>query len=325
MQTEMDKLPELVEAILFVAGQGVELKDIADKLEVDIKDIKQAIETLKEKHKNNGINVITYKNSVQMCSNSIYADDIALVLNPIREKQLTKAALETLAIIAYKQPITKLEIEQVRNVNSDYAMQVLTNFKLVEVVGRKDAVGKPLLYGTTEEFLKHFNLQDIDDLPDYDEILERIEIIHAESAKGDSLYGSTEIIPEDQLADAKSKEDNKDADQNNEQSSSTQSDNTNNGSLDNSTEIAQQEENNQSSISQNENLNNVGFDNQDKQMQDPNKENKNQDLLDSDKPSLEEQNIQVEEDLEEVKNTLINANKEDEDAIIDSFKDSDIL
>lgn len=202
MQTEIEKLPEVVEAILFVAGQGVEIKDIADKLELDIDIIKGAIEQLKQKHANDGINIITYKNSVQMCSNSFFAEDIAVVLNPIREKQLTKAALETLAIIAYKQPITRLEIEQVRNVNCDYAMQVLTTFKLVEVVGRKDAVGKPLLYGTTDEFLKHFDLQSIDDLPDYDEILDRIKIIHAEE-RNDALYGSTEIIPEEQLADHK--------------------------------------------------------------------------------------------------------------------------
>ncbi len=321
MQTEMERLPELVEAILFVAGQGVEIKDIAEKLEVDVKEIKQAIETLKEKHKDDGINIITYKNSAQMCSNSIYAEDIAVVLNPIREKQLTKAALETLAIIAYKQPITKLEIEQVRNVNSDYAMQVLTNFKLVEVVGRKDAVGKPLLYGTTEEFLKHFNLQDIDSLPDYDEILERIEIIHAESAKGDSLYGSTEIIPEDQLADAKTNQENVESDQavdennkknndaenaNKENQASTETPNSTSDSLV-LTEDAASTENSQINSKE-----------------EPLDENANetQTLKDS---NINNHQTEEEADLEAVKNTLINANTDDEDAIIDSFKDSDIL
>lgn len=205
MLTNKENLTQLVESILFVAGQGVEIKDIAEKLEIDKKDIVKAIEELKKKHENDGINIITYKESVQMCSNPVYAEDIATVLNPIREKQLTKAALETAAIIAYKQPITKLDIEQVRGVNSDYAVQVLTNFKLIEVVGRKDAVGKPLLYGTTDEFLKRFDLQSIEDLPDYDELLERIKVIHSEQ-KSDALYGSTEIIPEEQLADSKAKQ-----------------------------------------------------------------------------------------------------------------------
>ena len=203
MQASKEELLNVVEGILFVSGQGVEIKDIAEKLEVDQKKIEKVIEELKEKHKDDGFNIITYKKSVQMCSNSKYAEDIATVLNPIREKQLTKAALETLAIVAYKQPITRLDIEQVRGVNSDYALQVLINFKLVEVVGRKDAVGKPLLFGTTDEFLKRFDLQNIDDLPDYEELLNRIKILHEPVT--DALYKSTEIIPEEDLPDSKAK------------------------------------------------------------------------------------------------------------------------
>jgi segregation and condensation protein B len=206
MQTNKSKLTQVIEATLFVSGQGIEIKDLVEKLEVDKKDVLKSIEELKKKHQDDGINIITYKDSVQMCSNPDFAEDIATVLNPIREKQLTKAALETAAIVAYKQPVTKLDIEQVRGVNSDYAMQVLTSFKLVEVVSRKDAVGKPLLYGTTDEFLKRFELQSINDLPDYDELLERIKVLHADQNKTDALYGSTEIIPEEQLADSKAKQ-----------------------------------------------------------------------------------------------------------------------
>lgn len=202
MIADKENLDKVVEAILFVAGNGVELKDIAEKLEVEIKDIKKSVENLKEKHKDDGFNIITYKDSAQFSSNPDFAEDIATVLNPIREKQLTKAALETLAIIAYKQPVTKLDIEQVRGVNSDYAVQVLTSFKLIEVVGRKDAIGKPLLYGTTDEFLKRFDLQSIDDLPDYEELLSRIKVLHESS---DSLYKSDEIIPEEDLPDSVAK------------------------------------------------------------------------------------------------------------------------
>ena len=202
MLAPKDELDNVIESILFVAGQGVELDVIAEKLEVDVKDVKKSIERLKEKHKDEGINVITYKNCAQLSSCPSYAEDIANVLNPIREKQLTKAALETAAIIAYKQPVTRLDIEQIRGVNSDYALQVLLNFKLIEVVGRKDAIGKPLLFGTTDEFLKRFELQSINDLPDYEELLERIEVLHQEFDEG--LYRSTQIIPEEELPDSDS-------------------------------------------------------------------------------------------------------------------------
>ena len=85
--------------------------------------------------------------------------------------------LETLSIIAYKQPITRLEIEEIRGVDCTYAVQNLSKMNLIEVVGKKDAVGKPLLFGTTDEFLKRFSLNDLDDLPDYESLADRIETI----------------------------------------------------------------------------------------------------------------------------------------------------
>ena len=194
MQNDLKELQEVIEGLLFVSGQGVEIADIVEKLEVKEKQVKDAIEQLKEKYADRGINVITYKTKVQLCSNPIYADDISSVLNPIKEKQLTKAALETMAIVAYKQPITKPEVEQVRGVDSGYAIQILLDFKLIEVVGRKDAIGKPLLYGTTDEFLKRFELQSIEDLPEYDELLERIQVIHTAS-DDTSLFGVVEGNP----------------------------------------------------------------------------------------------------------------------------------
>ena len=110
-----------------------------------------------------------------------------------------------MAIIAYKQPITKLEIEEIRNSKSaDYAIQMLLDHKLIEVVGRKDAVGKPFLFGTTDEFLKRFNLSSLQDLPSYEDLLERIKLIRQETEvqhSTDSLYrdhtiSQEEIIPE---------------------------------------------------------------------------------------------------------------------------------
>ena len=202
MLCDKSKLIDVVEGILFVSGSGVAIKDIAEKLEVEKKDVDKAVEELKTRLAGSGINLITYRGNAQLCSNPDIAEDIATVLNPIREKLLTKAAMETLAIVAYKQPVTRLEIEQIRGgASSDYAMQILMNFKLVEVVGRKDAVGKPLLFGTTDEFLKRFNLNSLEDLPDYEELLERIQVLKQEA--NDSLYRSTEIIPDEELPDSK--------------------------------------------------------------------------------------------------------------------------
>lgn len=196
-----EELKEIVLSILFVSGDGLEKDFILQKLEITPKELDEAIEELcKEYNGAKGVRVIKYKNKVQLCSNPNYADYISEVLNPVRERSLTRAALETLAIIAYKQPITKLEIEDIRRVNSDYAVQVLSEQNMIEVVGRKDAVGKPLLFGTTENFLKRFNLQDLADLPDYEQLLERIRVINEEEikeAQSDSLYNEFELKTEE--------------------------------------------------------------------------------------------------------------------------------
>ena len=189
LEKKMSKLSEVVKATLFVAGEGIEKEFMAEKLNVSVKVLEKAIDELKlEMGEDSGIQIIEFKNKIQLTSNPKFVEEIAEVLNPIREKALTKAALETMAIIAYKQPITRLEIEDIRRTSSDYAVNILLDHKLIEVVGRKDAVGKPLLYGTTEEFLKRFGLGDITDLPAYDELLERIAVIRQEDNNGESLY-----------------------------------------------------------------------------------------------------------------------------------------
>ncbi len=197
-------LKDIVFSILFVAGEGIEKSFITEKLNITDKELEKALKELQEIYQgDNGIHLITYKNKVQLASNPAYADYISEVLNPIREKTLTRAALETLAIIAYKQPITKLEIEEIRGVNNaDYAVQILIDQNVIEVVGRKDAVGKPLLFGTTDNFLKRFNLQDLAELPDYEGLLERIKVIETgEEEKSDSLYNEFKLPDEEELPD----------------------------------------------------------------------------------------------------------------------------
>ena len=188
-------LKEVIKSILFVAGEGIEKSLIAEKLDVEESQVEYAISQLKKEFSGeSGIHIITYKDKVQLTSNPSFATQVSDVLSPVREKSLTRAALETLAIIAYKQPITKLEIEDVRRVNSDYAVQALMDQDMIEIVGRKDAVGRPLMFGTTENFLKRFNIESVEDLPDYEELLERIRLIREEedAPKSDTLFRNTD-------------------------------------------------------------------------------------------------------------------------------------
>ena len=190
----MKEIKEIIKATLFVAGEGIEFENFSENLNVPLNTIKKAVETLKtELNNENGIHIIQYKNKVQLASNPRYVEQITKILNPIREKALTKAMLETVAIIAYKQPVTRLEIEDIRRVSCDYALNVLEEHKMIEVVGRKEAVGKPLLYGTTDEFLKRFGLLDLNQLPNYEELMERIAIIRQDENQSDSLYNDFKL------------------------------------------------------------------------------------------------------------------------------------
>ncbi len=198
-------IDEVLESLLFVSGDGLKISDIAEQMNTDKADIEKSIKRLKEKYGGKcGIHLITYNGKVQFRSNPAYVDVISLVLNPIKEKDLSNAALETIAIIAYRQPVTRLEIEQIRGSNSDYTIQLLLKHNLIEVVGRKDSVGKPLLFGTTEEFLKRFQIDSIDELPDYNELLESIKVLQADKDKETTagLYSDYEIPEEkDEEAD----------------------------------------------------------------------------------------------------------------------------
>lgn len=175
-------LSNILEATLFASGKEVEIDFLMEKLQVTKAKFEKAVAVLQEKYSGEcGINLLRFKNKLQFATNPKYIEEVASVLNPIREKELTKAMLETLSIIAYKQPITRLEIEEIRGVDCSYAVQTLSKMNLIEVVGKKDAVGKPLLFGTSDEFLKRFSLHDIDELPDFEALAERIKTIPVEN------------------------------------------------------------------------------------------------------------------------------------------------
>ncbi|MBO5772448.1 MAG: SMC-Scp complex subunit ScpB [Clostridia bacterium] len=179
----MTHLTEILEAVLFVSGKQLEIELLAEKLEVTQIEISKALEELKEKYsQNSGINVMFFNGKAQLCSNPQYSKQVEAVLNPIREKELSNAMLETLAIIAYKQPITRLEIEEIRGVDCTYSIQCLLKTEMIVPLGRKDAIGKPILFGTTDEFLKRFSLHNVSDLPEYEVFIERLQSITTSQA-----------------------------------------------------------------------------------------------------------------------------------------------
>jgi segregation and condensation protein B len=197
----MENLSNIIEGILFVAGEPVSFLEISEKLELEKEEVEKAILSLQQdkKDNNSGIQVLVFNEKAQLCSNKEYADKISEVLNPKREKMLTKVVLEVCGIIAYKQPITRLEVENIRGgANCDYAINLLMENNLIEVVGRKDAVGKPILYGTTDNFLKKFNISSLSDLPDYNQLLERIKVLHEEHDNSLFDYGRMPKVEEDE-------------------------------------------------------------------------------------------------------------------------------
>lgn len=191
----MENLSDIILSVLFVAGESVNKADIISKLNVQEDEFNTALDELKTRFKDNsGIVILDFNNKVQLASNSMFSEQVSAVLNPIRERNLSKATLETIAIIAYKQPITRLEIEEIRGVSCDYAISILLEHNLIEVVGRKDAVGRPVLFGTTDEFLKRFNLTSINQLPDYNTLLEQIEVL--KTKPNESLYNEFSVPTE---------------------------------------------------------------------------------------------------------------------------------
>lgn len=202
----MDNLENVIESVLFVAGEPVPISDLCFKFNVKQKEIETVAKKLQEKYnEKSGIKLLCFNNKLQFASNPNYVDYVTLILNPIRQRNLTKATLETIAIVAYKQPITRMEIEEVRGVNSDYAINILLEHKLIEIVGRKDTVGKPALFGTTDEFLKRFDISSINDLPDYDELLEKVQKLKENYS--DSLFNRFEpTLPKEEDVDKKLEE-----------------------------------------------------------------------------------------------------------------------
>ena len=164
---EISRLEGIIEAILFTMGNSVELSKIAAAIEHDETTTRKIIYNMMDKYEaqDRGVRIIELEDSFQMCTKPDMYEYLIRIAKQPRRYVLTDVQLETLSIIAYKQPVTKLEIEKIRGVKSDHAVNKLVEYNLVCELGRLDAPGRPILFGTTEEFLRYFSLESLDDLP----------------------------------------------------------------------------------------------------------------------------------------------------------------
>lgn len=164
---EINKLEGVIEAILFTMGDSVELGKIAAAIEHDENTTRKIIRRMMDKYaaEDRGIRILELENSFQMCTKKEMYEYLIRIAKQPKRYVLTDVLLETLSIIAYKQPVTKLEVEKIRGVKSDHAVNKLVEYNLVCETGRLDAPGRPLLFGTTEEFLRRFGVQSVDELP----------------------------------------------------------------------------------------------------------------------------------------------------------------
>ncbi len=165
---EIDKIKAIIEAILFSCGRTVEMRELITTLEIPEEDIIQIIQNMQEEYKreNRGIEIIKMENGYTLCTKKEYYDYIYPLFDNRAKPNISNAAMETLAIIAYNPKITRAEIESIRGVNSDATIYKLLEYNLIEEAGKSDAPGKPTVYQTTEEFLKTFGISNLDELPE---------------------------------------------------------------------------------------------------------------------------------------------------------------
>ena len=183
----MDKemLTSALEAILFAAGKSVSIKTLCEILEKEKDEVRDALQNLEIKlvERNSGIQLVKMNDNYQLATIETYYDYICKLLDNRPKPTLSQAALEVLAIIAYNPKITRAEMEKIRGVSSDSAMNKLLEYNLIEDAGRLDAPGRPVMYQTTEEFLKMFGYKSLKDLPDLPKLKEEMDQLEIEEVK----------------------------------------------------------------------------------------------------------------------------------------------
>ena len=168
MEESVKKTEAAIEAILFSMGDAVELKDLADVLQIDGKTVQKILDDMMVRYEeeDRGIKIVKLENAYQLCTKNEYYDILSSLVNIPKKHSLTDSLMETLSIVAYKQPVTRQEIEAIRGVSCVHAINRLVEYNLVEELGRLDAPGRPLLFGTTEQFLRSFGVGSLEELPE---------------------------------------------------------------------------------------------------------------------------------------------------------------
>ena len=165
----MDKtnIKAALEAVLFSMGDTVSVKELSTIFEIDVKELTDILEELKQDYEDEsrGIKLVKLEDSYQLCTKNEYFDVLTKLVNVPKKHNLTDTLLETLSIVAYKQPVTRQEIEAIRGVSCVHAINKLVEYNLIQEVGRLDAIGRPILFGTTEDFLRCFGVGSMDELP----------------------------------------------------------------------------------------------------------------------------------------------------------------
>ena len=189
--SERPRIKSVIESLLFVSGEPLSIKDITNALESNIKIVKEVLDEMVIEYDNEkrGIKLISINGEYQLVTKAENGDYIQKLLKKNKRQSLSQASLESLAIIAYKQPITRVDIDEIRGVKSESAMQRLIEKDLIKEVGRLEVPGRPILFGTTEEFLRQFGLRELNELPSLDIYNEDNSIIEEMSSivesKGD--------------------------------------------------------------------------------------------------------------------------------------------
>ncbi len=165
-----DKNYSIIECILFVSGEPVTFAELMCALDMTQLEMQSTLQNMEKCYREEarGVQLYITEQTVQLVSNREYAPIVEKLLQPVQTKSFSQSMLETLSIIAYKQPITRAEIEAVRGVRCDYSVHQLLQMGMIQELGRKDAVGRPMMFGTTDAFLRQFGLHSIKELPQFD-------------------------------------------------------------------------------------------------------------------------------------------------------------
>ena len=169
---EWTKAKAIIESVLFAMGETVEISKLADLIEEDVRTTKKILAEMAEGYaaEDRGIELAQFDTSVQLCTKAEYYEYLIKLAKAPRKMTLSDAVLETLSIVAYKQPVTRLEIEKVRGVSCDFAINKLLEYDLITELGRLDAPGRPILFGTTEQFLRSFGVKSLEELPEIEKV-----------------------------------------------------------------------------------------------------------------------------------------------------------